>query len=347
MSDRSRPLLHRLGEAGASVGRRPPRRAGARLALQLALALVIFGFLVFTVADQWDELRQRRIRFEGGWLVPAAAVLAAFYVLMGFGWDLVIRFLGHRLSPARAQMVWGQSLLARYVPGTVLFVLGRVVLAEREGVPRRTTLAAIVYEIGLQFGAAAMIGAYFLITHPDLSDQPLRWAVLAVVPAGLAVLHPRAFAPLANAVLRRLGRESLPAVMPFRGVVAMLLYYALTWAVIGLGLFFVARAVYPLAASELPVVASAQALAFCAAVLSVVFPSGLGVRDGAFAWAVKVALPGQSFALGAAIAIAARLAITIVELAYVAAISAIGRRAGIREPSSAGPAEPPAGAETP
>ena len=54
--------------------------------------------------------------------------------------------------------------------------------------------------------------------------------------------------------------------------------------------------------------------------------SGLGVRDGAFAWAVKVALPGGSFALGAAIAIAARLAMTAVELAYVAAITLAGRR---------------------
>ena len=51
--------------------------------------------------------------------------------------------------------------------------------------------------------------------------------------------------------------------------------------------------------------------------MTLVAPAGLGVRDAAFAWAVKAALPGGSFAVGSLIAIAVRGVMTVVELIYV------------------------------
>ena len=57
-------------------------------------------------------------------------------------------------------------------------------------------------------------------------------------------------------------------------------------------------------------------------------PAGLGVRDAAFAWAVKAALPGRSFAVGSLISIAVRGVMTVGELMYVALVTAMGRREG-------------------
>ena len=68
--ERATPLLHRIGEAGATLGKRPPRRRAVRVALQAGLALVIFGFLVLTVAQQWGELQDKGVRFDLIWLLP-------------------------------------------------------------------------------------------------------------------------------------------------------------------------------------------------------------------------------------------------------------------------------------
>jgi glycosyltransferase 2 family protein len=322
---RPTPLLHRIGEAGATVGKRPPKRRAVRIALQAGLGLVIFGFLVLTVAQQWGELQDEGVRFDLIWLLPGFAVLIVFYVMSALGWDLLLRFLGNRLNPIRAQVAWGQPMLARYVPGSVLFVLARVVLSERVGVPRRLTLASIVYEQAISAAAATGIASYFLISHPDLQGYAWRWAVLIVVPAAILVLHPRVFGPLANRVLRAFGREPLPATVPLRGILTMLVYYALTWAVCGVGVFFVARSVHEFPLSELATVGSAQAFGYVAALVTLVAPAGLGIRDAAFAWAVKAALPSQSFAVGAVIAIAVRAAITLAELCYVGVVTLVGR----------------------
>ena len=58
--------------------------------------------------------------------------------------------------------------------------------------------------------------------------------------------------------------------------------------------------------SDILIVGSAQAFGYVAALVTLVAPAGLGIRDAAFAWAVKVAAPGGSFAVGSLIAIAVR-----------------------------------------
>jgi hypothetical protein len=326
--ERTRPFLHRVGELGAQVGTRPPRSKGVRLALQLGIAVLVFGFLVLTVVNQWSEIQAKGVHFHVLWLLPALVVLLAFFALNALGWDLVLRFLGYRLGAGRAQVAWGQPLLARYVPGSVLFVLGRVLLSERAGVPRRLTLASIVYEQALQATSAVIVSAYFLIDHPDLQGQPLRWGFLLLIPLALTLLHPRIFGPLANRVLRAFGRDPLPATMPMRGVVTVLAYYTLIWGVIAVGLFCVARSVSSVSPSDIMVVGAAQAFGYVAALATLVAPAGLGIRDAAFAWAVKTAVPGNSFAVASLIAIVVRGVLTVVELIYVAAVTALGRREG-------------------
>jgi hypothetical protein len=326
--ERRQPLLHRLGEAGARFGTRPPRSKRVRLAIQLGIAVVVFGFLVLTVVDQWAEIKDKGVHFHVLWLIPAFVILPVFYALNALGWDLILRFLGYPLGAGRAQVAWGQPLLARYVPGSVLYVLGRVLLSERAGVPRRLTIASIVYEQALQATSAIIVAAYFIITHPDLQGQPLRWAVLLLIPLAIALLHPRIFGPLANRVLRAFGRDPLPGAMSLGGVLAVLAFYTLNWGVIAVGIWCVARSVSTISASDILAVGSAQAFGYVAALVTLVAPAGLGIRDAAFAWAVKVATPGNSFAVASLIAIVVRGVLTVVEVLYVGIVTAMGRREG-------------------
>ncbi|HEU5142287.1 MAG TPA: lysylphosphatidylglycerol synthase domain-containing protein, partial [Solirubrobacterales bacterium] len=323
-----RPFLHRVGEAVSRLGKRPPRSKRIRLAIQLGIAVLVFGFLVLTVVDQWGEIKDEGVHFHLLWLIPAFVILPIFYALSALGWDLILRFLGYRIGLGRAQVAWGQPLLARYVPGSVLYVLGRVLLSERAGVPRRITIASIVYEQAISATSAVAVAAYFLISHPDLEGQPLRWAVLLFIPLAIAILHPRVFGPLANRALGAFGRDPLPDVISLRGVIVLLSYYAFNWGVIALGLYCVARSVSEIPFGEFLTVGSAQAVGYLAALVTIVAPAGLGIRDAAFAWAVKVAVPSNSFAVGSLIAIAVRGVLTVVEILYVGAVTALGRREG-------------------
>jgi glycosyltransferase 2 family protein len=326
--DDRQPFLHRVGAAAARIGSRPPRSKGLRLAIQLGIAVLVFGFLVLTVVNQWSEIRDEGVHFHVVWLLPALLFLGLFYVLSALGWDLILRALGHQLGLGRAQVAWGQPLLARYVPGSVLYVLGRLLLSERAGVSRRITLASIVYEQAISATSATIVAAYFIISHPDLEGEPLRWSVLVFIPLLIVLLSPRVFRPLTDRVLAAFGREPLPAVISLRGIVALLAFYTLNWGVVAIGLYCVARSVSKVPFEEVLTVGSAQAVGYVAALLTLVAPAGLGIRDAAFAWAVKVAVPGQSFAVASLIAIVVRGVMTVVEVVYVGAVTALGKREG-------------------
>jgi len=323
--ERRQPFLHRVGEVTSKVGKKPPRSRRVRLALQVGLAALIFGFLVLTVIDQWSEIKSEGVHFHVAWLIPGIVILPIYFAISALGWDLTLRFMGHHLGIGRAQVAWGQPLLARYVPGSVLYVLGRVLLSEKAGVPRRITIASIVYEQAISATSAIVVAAYFIIKHPDLQGEPWRWGVLLLIVLAIVVLHPKVFGPLTNRALKALGREPLPEVISLRGVLALIVFYSLNWVVVAFGIYCVARSVTYIPFNDLLLVGSAQAIGYFAALVTLVAPAGLGVRDAAFAWGVKAALPGRSFALGSLIAIAVRGVMTVGELIYVGAVTALGR----------------------
>jgi glycosyltransferase 2 family protein len=346
--ERKQPLLHRIGDAGAQFGTKPPRSKGVRLALQAGLAVVIFGFLVLTVVSDWSDIKSEGVHFQVLWLIPALIILPFYFVLSAFGWDLTLRSLGYRIGFGRAQVAWGQPLLARYVPGSILYVLGRVLLSERAGVPRRISVASIVYEQAISATSAVVVAAYFVIKHPELHGDPIRWAVLLLIPLPIIILSPQVFRPLSDRALRAFGRDPLPVVMPLRDVIGLTIYYSLVWIVVAFGVYSVARAVIHIPYKDILLVGSAQAIGYFAALVTLVAPAGLGVRDGAFAWAVKAALPTGNFGVASLIAIAVRGVMTVAELIYVGGVTLLGRRMGWTMPTGilhASPEEEAAGGE--
>ena len=210
------------------------------------------------------------------------------------------------------------------MPTNALMVVGRVVMAERHGVSKRGCLASIVYEVGLAVVTAVMVGAYFVITLPQLDDKQARYAILIVVPLALFVLHPRVFRRLADFALAKLGRPPLPATLPFGRVLELALVYLVGWVAMGGAVVAFASSLHPLDSGDIAYAAAAYPVAFCAAVVTFVVPGGLGTRDAALALSLAAVLPG---AVATAIAVGFRIFQTVIELLYVAAVTALARRA--------------------
>lgn len=317
-------MLERAGEAAAGVSRLGSRSPRTKAIVQYVIAFLIFAFLVFFVVRQSGQLPKGfNWRFQPAWLALAVPSVAAFYSLNAALWRVIVRWLGYPLEATQGRAIWAKSLLARYVPTSVLMVVGRAVMAERLGVPKRVTLASIAYEVALALGTAVMVGAYFVIELPALQGTPARYAVLLVIPLVLVLAHPRAFGPLSSWALRKLGREPLPATLSFAHVLALCAGYLGTWALIGLATYGFAAAVAPVGLSDLAYVMASYAVAFSVAVITVIAPSGIGTRDAALAAALSAVLPG---AVATAIAVASRLLQTAVELSWVGVCVLLGRR---------------------
>ena len=320
--DPPQTLLERAGETAAGLGSIGSGSPRLRRGLEVGLGVLIVAFLAVFVATQWSRLPDYDWEFRPMWLLAGTVAVAFFYALQCEAWLWILRSLGEEIDPRAGRSIWGRSLIARYVPTNALMVVGRVVMAERRGVSKRGCLASMVYEAGLAVATAVMAGAYFVITLPRLEDQPARYAVVVLIPLALAMLHPRIFHPLADFVLTKLGRATLPETLPVRRVFEFVLVYALAWMAMGFGLVAFAASLHPLDTEDVAYAAAAYPVAFCVAVLTFVVPGGLGTRDAALAISLAAVLPG---AVATAIAVGFRIFQTAIELTYVALVTLLGR----------------------
>ena len=316
---------------------RPPYTLARRLGGLFAGALIL-GFLVWGITRDWGHISEYQWHLEPGLLAAGAVVLLGFYLATGVAYVSIIERLGvgPGVSRARLLSVWAKSLLGRYVPGNVLMVTGRVVLGREAGVPGHVSIAASVYEQALILTSAAVASLGFLAGYKGSGG--VSWILpAAAVVAGLAVIHPRVFRPLSTWALARVGRQPLSDFLSERQLVALFLYYGTVNAIGGIGVWLLVRGSAGPEAGSPDYVGLAFLLSFVVGMLAFVFPSGLGVRDAAFALALSRNLPG-----GVAVAVSAgvRLALIAVELLFVALVVGVSRlahrlRGPARHPRSA------------
>lgn len=294
---------------------------------RLAWGLVAVAVAVFfgvALATSLSDAGEVEWDFEPGWLGLSLAAFVLFQGMHAEIWRLIARSLGAALRPADAWAAWNVSLLARYVPSQVLMPVTRMKMAERAGVPKRVTVASMVYEGALAIGVALALSASFLLSLPELEGTPFRWALLAV-PGGAAVLlHPRVFGSASAWALRKLGREPLGALLSVGRVLEFALLYAASFAVAGLGVYAFARALHPVDGNVAVLVLTSYAVGYTGSVLGFFVPGSLAFREGAL---VAVLAPSLPLGVAIAVAVGVRVAQTLIELAYAGGSLAL-RRSG-------------------
>jgi glycosyltransferase 2 family protein len=306
-----------------------PRAVAAHPALRAtryALTVAAVVFVALALARSWGDVQAYDWSLSPAWLVVSALAMLLFYGLQAFAWWLLLRLLAVHAPLRWSSATWGRSMLARYIPGNVFMVLDRVLSSQRRGLELRRVSAAMVYEQALPF-CAALVTTGILLPFWDYRRGVTALSLIAI-PVLLVLLHPRFFVPLADRLLRAVGREPLGVELRFRRVLALLCYYVGGWFVAGFACWALARGVSDVAADALPEVTAAFAFAYVVGMVAFVFPGGLGVREVVLAGAL-----GGTLGTGVALAWAVLLRLwqigvelCFVGLATVAARTAPGGR---------------------
>lgn len=316
-----RPLLERVGASAAQLSSLSPARPLFRRALWIGLGLLVAASVALAAVGSVSSLPSVDWELNLAWLGLSVVAFATLYLVHAALWRRIVQaLLGQPLHPSRLRAVWCASGLARYTPGSVLMMMVRVAMAEKEGVPKRICMASIIYELALLSTGATLVGTY-AVTASSLDGFALRWAVLAIPVVALCALHPRIFTPAANYALRRLGRDRLPKALGFRTVLGFSAVYALTWVLAGGGLYALVQGIYGDSSVGL-IVLAAPAVGYFTAQLAFFSPGGLGGREGGVALVLAAVLP---VGVSVAIAVALRLVQLGVELVCAAAAPMVAR----------------------
>jgi len=318
------PCDRAIGGDGLPLGRRElarrPRAAQWKwLAQGLALVVVIVLWGAY-LARSWEQLAGYQWRIASGLLGLAALGWAAYFLMLGVGWVFLVRRAGHQMPLGGGLRAWACSMPARYVPGNVWHVVGRLYLGSRLGARIETLLATSAVEQVLTVLGAVLVGLAL-----GLSDRAAAWrpGLALVAGLGLIAIHPKVLGAALGLAGRLLGKRPEPVRLSYRDLALALGWYVLANLVSGVAFWLLVLSLGGAGPQHLLRLIGAYALAYAVGYLSFLTPAGLGAREAAL-----VALLGGLGASPVAVAasLLARAASALGEALGVAALGLISAR---------------------
>jgi uncharacterized membrane protein YbhN (UPF0104 family) len=274
-----------------------------RRALQIIVAGLIVLFFALALYDLWPDLTSYEWHFEPVYLLLALAVLVLRGPLPAYGWWAILRHLGHPIPFLRSIRIVYYSGMAAFLPGSVWHAVGRVYLAEREGVPRVAAAVSVVLETVLILLSALVVGSLSLVSWPD----PPWWAVAGGAAVLIVVVAwPELPFRLANRALAALGRKPVDVRLSSLDLLRLMWPFALNWLVFGVMFYLIVASLYPaMQPVYLAAVTGIFTAAWVAGYLAVIVPQGWGVRE--FVIVTLLAVVGVPAPVATAAALLARL----------------------------------------
>jgi hypothetical protein len=264
----------------------------------VGITVLIFLFMIRPLRDHWPEVRDQVAHLSMARLLIASVMFAVFLLCFrALSWRRVLKGFGYKLPYGAAARIASTSELARYIPGSVLQVYGRVVLCKPYGIPGSIVTTSQILEICIFLFANVLIAGLCLLWFGQKIDPNARpWLITAMllVPGLGLMLHPRIFYTIANRILEKLGKPVIVKRLRGKKLIALL-----GWMI--LGLLFQSVAVYVLVDPVLHfkkdwwwVVAGAYCLAWVAGFVAFWSPGGIGIRELVFFKTMQMFLPAEA-----------------------------------------------------
>jgi len=291
----------------------PPTKKMIKRVLQVLLIVVIFYFLARNLYLNWNKIVKYDWNINYYFLTYSFVLFVVGSILIALGWNLILRVLGGRLGCKRALKIFFITDLAKYVPGKVWTIVGKVYLCAKEGIPIAKTSASVVIQPLIQVIAGILI---FLLSLPfwtktnDFMNQ--LYFFFPLIPIGLIVLHPAIMTKLLNFVLTRLKQKPVELNIKYKDILLILLLWCGLWILTGIASYFLIISIYSFPVSQLPVVIGIFSIAGISQFLT---PSGIGVLEGVLTVLLGLYVPVH---IAIFIALLARVWKTATELVCVA-----------------------------
>jgi hypothetical protein len=307
--------------------------------LMIVGALLVAGLLV----NQWGQLRQHQWRFHVGWLGLSALCTLVAWFIEAQVWRQMLAMLGSEIPYRFCLRMWFSTMLTRYVPGNIWQPVSMSLYGQRHGITPETMFTSVVLFQMVTLLAALPISALYLamfqITFLGQASVLSAWLAhnqtllivgcitLCLAPVLLFEFYPQRLFHLLNRLLSMLkrpplvikfsGRKLLLAIIP---IVGSWLVWGVSFCALVLGVIGDPSLIQPVL---LPYLVLVYPIAYAIGAASLITPSGLVVREGAF-YVLLTPVLGADVAI--VIALASRLWTTLLEVVMALGVYLVSMR---------------------
>ena len=261
--------------------------------MQPLFVLLALIFMALLLRSQWAELQTHQWQLNLPWLAASALFLLAAWAVEIAVWLRLLRAVGGQLAYWAGARIWFLSAIVRYIPGNVWQPLSMTLLCQRHGVkPEATVTSILLYQVIILLAVTPIAALYFGLTgNWGLLSGLLAgygpWLIgVGLAPITVFLVMPSLLVNAVNWVLRRFGRGELETGLTRGELVVVLSMAAADWLIWGAAFCALAFGLNSYSTQEMwmlaPHLIAVYSVAYAVGLVSLITPSGLGVREGAF-----------------------------------------------------------------
>jgi hypothetical protein len=322
--DFSGPLVTRSSLAAWLKSRTVQRLVGG------LVTIAIFIWILRPIVLRWHMVGNRILATSPLRFILAAVMFATFlFVIRVISWRLIISGFGTCLPRGAAARIWSTSELARYVPGVIWQVVGRVYLVRPYGVDAITCSTSQILELTIFLVANILLALVCLpafagsTLFAGASPQDQAYARDALIttavlsPLLLLLLKPSIFYGVVNGVLRLIGKRPIATRIGGKTLLVLMLLAltGLIWQGLAIWVLIGQPKALNIPIDRIGLIIGAYSLAWSFGFLAFWAPGGLGVRELILVTTLRYALPDSvAKSLGDADSVKAFLAFVAVLL---------------------------------
>lgn len=292
------------------------RRALALRLMQVAVTLVVVGFVVVALARYWGDFRTAAAtaQLRWPWILASGALFLGAHLVLVQTWRVVLHGWGARIPLVDAMHIFTVSSLARYVPGKLWQIGAMGMLAQRAGVaPTAAAGSAIISTVAnIATGMlVVMLTGWPLVEAAYAGARTTGIAILLVLAGGLA-LTPLVLPWVLRRLARRTSAAAMPRSFPPRAIVGATVGNLVAWGLYGIAFQLFTIGVLGATGGSTLTFITVYTLSYVFGYLMLFAPAGVGYREAA----LVLVMPAAGLAtVGEAglIAIASRLWLTMLE----------------------------------
>lgn len=285
-------------------------------ALKLAIRVLVVFIIIYFAGDylyqQREALTGYHFTLHSGLLILSFIALMVYNVVIISIWRHILKTLGAEVNLWKLVRVKTYSELARYAPGKVWHFVSAVYYLRKEGVKTPVALISKFLDLGMSVLSGFI---FFLLILPLITAASIGAQLglyLLTIAFVVFVSHPIILKRIIL-IFEKLFKRNLAIVLPsHRCLLTSFFAYLLTWIANGLAVWLLIKSVYPqIIFGDLFELAGIYAVAWALGVISIISPSGIGIREAALVFLLDYSFPVSVAIL---IAVVTRIWSTLAEL---------------------------------
>lgn len=280
-------------------------------------------FIFLTLRDNFEQVKHFKIE-QPAYIFVGLVAYGAQFVLNAYIWALLMKFVNEKVSTVDSMEVYVSSFVVRYIPGNIWAIAARAAMNKKYGVPSASSVWGWVIE-NITYLIVGMIFSVFVLLRIRDFPNEITWVVVIAFPACVIFLLKY---ELIERFVRFLAKKKFPEIAQKEfekfdlsevDRFKLLGLYGLSWILYSIQFVFIAQAVGVGDVSTAFILAGINALAWTIGYISIITPSGTGVREAIIVFSLST-LGLATEIESIAIALIARISSIVAEIVCFGAV---------------------------